>query len=58
MEKSDTQQVKRVVAVTTIRNNEIKFQYELLNKKNDSVAKDFIRKSIELLRTIHIEKGI
>ena len=58
MDKADSQQVKKVFAVTTIRNNEIRFQYELLNKKNDSIAKDFIRKSIELLKTIHIERGI
>lgn len=57
MEKSDSLQFKKVLAVTTIRGNEIKFEYQLSSKRNDSVTKNFIRNSIELLRTIRISKG-
>ncbi|MBN8833550.1 MAG: hypothetical protein J0H76_04140 [Sphingobacteriales bacterium] len=58
MEKSDTVQVKRVLAVTTIKSNLIKFQYELLTRKNDSISKSFIKNSLNLIKTIHISKGI
>jgi hypothetical protein len=58
MEKSDTLQSKKVLAVTTIKSNLIKFQYELLTRKNDAISKDFIKKSIDLIKTIRISKGI
>jgi hypothetical protein len=58
MEKSDTVQVKKVLAVTTIKSNLIKFQYELLTRKNDSISKNFIKNSLNLIKTIRISKGI
>ena len=59
MEKSDTLQTyKMVLAATTIKGNEIKFQYLLRSAKYDSSAKHFIKNSIELLKTIRISKGI
>ena len=58
MEKSDTLQSKKVLAITTIKSNLIKFQYELLTRKNDAIAKGFIKKSIDLIKTIRISKGI
>lgn len=59
MDKSDSVKAKKtVLAITTIKGNEIKFQYELLTKSNDSINKDFIKTSIELLKTIRISKGI
>lgn len=58
MEKSDTVQVKIVLAVTTIKSNLIKFQYELLTTKNDSISKKFIKNSLNLIKTIRISKGI
>lgn len=58
MEKSDTLQSKRILAVTTIKNNLIKFQYELLTKKSDTTSKEFIKNSIDLIKTIRIYKGI
>lgn len=58
MEKSGTIQSKKVLAVTTIINNLIKFQYELMTRKNDTIAKSFIKKSIDLIKTIRISKGI
>lgn len=58
MEKSDSVQIKKVLAVTTIKSNEIKFLYELLTRKNDSISKNFIKNSIDLIKTIRINKGI
>jgi hypothetical protein len=58
MEKSDSVQVRKVLAATTIKNNLIKFQYELLTRKNDSISKSFIKNSINLIKTIRISKGI
>lgn len=59
MEKSDSTKAKKtVLAITTIKGNEIKFQYELLTKVNDSTTKNFIKTSIDLLKTIRIGKGI
>lgn len=58
LEKSDTVQLKEILAMTTIKGNEIKFEYELLSKKNDSIAKNFIKNSLSLIRTIRITKGL
>jgi hypothetical protein len=58
MEKSDSVQIKKVLAVTTIKSNEIKFLYELSTRKNDSISKSFIKNSIDLIKTIRINKGI
>ena len=57
MERSDTIQHKEVLAITTIKGNNIKFQYDLLTKKNDSITKNFIKNSIDLIRTIQITNG-
>jgi hypothetical protein len=54
MEKTDTVQSKKVLAATTIRGNLIKFQYDLLTKKDDSIERNFLKNSIDLIRTIHI----
>ncbi len=58
MENSDTLYLKKVLAVTTIKSNEIKFEYELSTKKNDSIAKNFIKNSINLIKTCRIGKGL
>jgi len=58
MQKLDTIQSIKVIAATTIKGNLIRFQYELLTRQNDSIARNFISNSIELIRTIHISKGI
>lgn len=58
MDRSDSMQSKKVLAVTTIKNNEVKFLYELLTRNNDSVSRDFIKNSIDFLKTIHISKGL
>lgn len=57
-EKNDSIQVRKVLTVTTIKSNLIKFQYELLTRKNDSISKNFIKNSINLIKTIRINKGI
>ena len=58
MQRSDTVSRKKVLAVTTIKGNSIRFQYDLLTNKADSVGRDFIKNSIELIRTIRIDNGI
>ncbi|MFZ1527277.1 MAG: hypothetical protein WAT19_00875 [Ferruginibacter sp.] len=58
MEKSNTIQSKKVLAVTTIKSNLVKFQYELMARENDTIAKSFIEKSIDLIKTIRIGKGV
>jgi hypothetical protein len=58
MQRSDTIQNIRVLAVTTIKGNEVKFQYELLSKKGDLVEKSFIKNSLDLIHTIRINKRI
>ena len=57
MEKSDSLILKKVSALTTIKGNEIKFDYYLSSKRNSPSATNFIRNSIELVRTIRISKG-
>jgi len=58
MEKSDTLYSKKILAATTIKSNVVKFQYELLTRKNDSITNNFIKNSIELIKTIRISKGM
>jgi len=58
MERSDTMQAKRILAVTTIKGNTIKFQYDLLTRKKDSIERNFIKNSLDLIRTIRVSKGI
>ncbi len=57
MGKSDTVYSKKVLAVTTIKSNEIKLQYELLTRKNDSLTINFIKNSIDLIKTIRFSMG-
>jgi hypothetical protein len=56
MEKSDTFQSKKIVGVTSINGNEVRFQYELVTKKNDSISINFINNTINLIKTIRISK--
>ncbi len=58
MERSDNVQSKRIIAVTTIKGNLIRFEYDLLTKKRDSIERGFIKNSIDLIRTIRLSKGI
>jgi hypothetical protein len=58
MQRSDTIHNIRVLAVTNIKGNEVKFRYDLLTKKEDSVEKSFIKNSLEFIRTIRISKGM
>ena len=57
MRRSDTIRSEKVLAVTTIKGNLIRFQYDLLTKKVDSVETNFIKNSLDLIRTIQINKG-
>src|SRR6185312_4147553 len=47
MQRSDTNRCEKVLAVTTIKGNLIRFQYDLLTKKTDSVGTNFIKNSLE-----------
>lgn len=58
MEKHDTTFIKKVIAVSSIKTNEIIFQYKLVTQKNDSTTKNFIKNSIDLIKTIKISKGL
>jgi hypothetical protein len=58
MQRSDSILCKRVLAVTTIKGNLVRFQYDLLRTKADSIESNFIKKAIELIRTIRIDNGI
>lgn len=58
MEKSDSIESKKILAATTIKGNLIKLQFELLTKKNDSISKNFIKNSIDLIQTIRLSKGM
>jgi hypothetical protein len=58
MQRLDTVYCKRVLAVTTIKGNLVRFQYDLLTKKGDSIESNFIKNAIELIRTIRIDNGI
>jgi hypothetical protein len=49
---------KKVLSETTIKGNIVEFNYELLTKQKDSVTENFITNSKELLRTIHLSKGM
>ena len=58
MGKSNGLKQLTLIAVTTIMSNEIKFKFELLTAKGDSITNSFIRNSMDALKTIRIEKGI
>ena len=49
---------KKVIGTTTIKSNGIEFKYELLSRRNDSINKNFIENSLQLLRTIKLNNGI
>lgn len=57
MQRSDTIDNIRVLAVTTIKGNEVKFCYDLLSKKGNLLEKSFIKNSLDLIRTIQVKKG-
>lgn len=57
-QKSDTIHNIQVLAVTTVKGNEIKFRYDLSSKKSDQVEKGFIKNSLVLIRTIRISKSM
>lgn len=58
MQRSDTIYSAKVLGVTTIKGNLIRFQYDLITDKVDSTKKNFIKNSIELIRTIRIDNGM
>jgi hypothetical protein len=58
IQKKDDLYYKKVTAVTTIKSNEVMFQYELLSRSNDSLTKNFINNSLTLIKFIKIEKGL
>lgn len=57
IEKKDSLIRKKIVAVTTIKSNEIMFQYELVTKSNDSITENYISNALNLIKFVKIEKG-
>jgi hypothetical protein len=57
-DSSKNQFIKKVMAETSIRANQVRIQYELLTKVNDSICQNFIRNSRILLRSIRFSNGI
>jgi hypothetical protein len=49
---------KRVIGSTAIKGNGIEFKYELLTKATDSTVTNFIKNSIDLLKTARLSNGI
>ncbi|HLY72006.1 MAG TPA: hypothetical protein VKR53_19865 [Puia sp.] len=58
IKKDDTIHSMRVLAITTIKSNEIRFEFELTTKKLDSIGLNFIDNSIKVIRTIRLSKGV
>lgn len=48
--QKDTIEQKIIQAVTTVQGVEVKLSYRLLSKKQDTVARDFIKSSLDLIR--------
>ena len=49
--------VKRLIAFSSIRGNEIIFRYDLLTKKTDTAFNDFYNKALENLQSVRIHDG-
>lgn len=49
---------KKLLASTTIKGNIVDFRYELLTKRKDSLANNFINNSKYYLRTLRISNGM
>lgn len=58
MKVSDSLEHQKVLAITTIRSNIIKFTFELIQKEKDSSSNDFIPESIKSVKEIRIENGM
>jgi len=52
LQQADTIHNIRVLAMTTFKGNEITFKYDLLTKREDSIQRNFIKNSIDLIHTI------
>lgn len=48
------QYTKKLLAATTIKSNDIHFNFELLTKRKDSATNNFIRNSMYYLKSIHL----
>jgi hypothetical protein len=48
---------KKIIGTTTIKGNEIEFRFELLTKRHDSIELNFIKNSIDLIKTLKLSKG-
>lgn len=48
---------KKIIGTTTIKGNEIEFRFELLTKKHDSIELNFLKNSIDLMKTLKLSKG-
>jgi hypothetical protein len=49
--------IRRLIAFTSIKGNEIMFRYDLLTKKTDSTFKDFYSMALKNLQSVRIRDG-
>lgn len=49
---------KSVIASTTIKGNGIEFKYDLLTRKHDSIESNFVKNSIDLIKTVKLSNGL
>jgi hypothetical protein len=54
MERSGKVTAKKVLAITTLKGNTIRFQYDLLTSHDDTVGRGFFNEAVQMIRTIHI----
>ena len=57
MERSDSIFVRELVAITTIKNNPVRFNYKMMSRKNDTLTKGFIKNALFLIKETKISKG-
>lgn len=56
-DKSKGVHIRRLIAFTSIKGNEVEFRYDLLTRKKDATINNFFNESRKNLHTIRIEKG-
>jgi hypothetical protein len=58
MEQFDSVHTQTIIAFTTIKSNQLKFQFESIQRKKDSLSNLFQRNSLETIKSIRIGQGI
>ncbi|HNP53051.1 MAG TPA: hypothetical protein PKK69_00470 [Ferruginibacter sp.] len=58
MKQSDSIVKQNILAVTTIKGNHLRIEYELFTKRGDSTIPSFFNKTLKLINTIRVSKGM